>query len=196
MPAGIHEWLRRTDNEITAFGLSYGRGHVPERMWARNWFAQKHDRLEEAWPIDRIRSWWEELTWRWWEEIKTSYRELVLQMGGINPSKDDLKSQALAPSPDGLSVFRMPTAFQLLDPKAYFQTVCMARQDRQHQRMMAKQFNDHLTSASKKKTKAAGEDICKVYISTGGRCYRGDTCRFAHPPGLPPPPTETSARWI
>ena len=107
-------------------------------------------------------------------------------MGGINPTKDDLKSQALAPSPDGLSVFRMPTAFQLLNPEAYFQTVCMARQDRQHQRMMAKQFNEHLASASRKKTKAAGEEICKMYVSTGGKCYRGDTCRFAHPPGFPP----------
>ena len=165
-----------------------GEPTSPSVCGPANWFAQKHDRLEEAWPIDRIRSWWEELTWRWWEEIKTSYRELVLQMGGINPTKDDLKSQALAPAPDGLSVFRMPTAFQRLNLEAYFQTVCMARQDRQHQRMMAKQFNEHLASASKRKTKAAGEDICKMYVSTGGKCYRGDTCRFAHPPGLPPPP--------
>ena len=32
MPAGIHEWLRRTDNEIKAFGLAYGKYHIPERL--------------------------------------------------------------------------------------------------------------------------------------------------------------------
>lgn len=87
----------------------------------------------------------------WGEELRESRRKICATLGTENPSLEDIKIFALAPSPDGSSNF--PRIWDLSDPAGYYQTVVVPRQERQMSRLLHKQLHD----ANLKSKKAAGE---------------------------------------
>ena len=52
------------------------------------------------------------------------------------PQKDELRFYALAPGPDGLPRFQLPTTFQLEDPDAYYKQVIEPRIARTYERVL------------------------------------------------------------
>ena len=50
------------------------------------------------------------------------------------------------------------------------------------------------TRIKESKEKGIRKDICWEYVVTGGKCYRGDTCRYAHEM-VPISDIPTKFRW-
>ena len=128
-PPTLAEWHRHVTNEVRAWGLVYGDEHRRERELARDRLERLHERDPYQYPFHWLTATWEELWWRWWEELKDLLRLMQLELGTASLTKDLLSQHALAPTGGGPRL-RLPTTFQLDDPRAYYASVIRPRIDR------------------------------------------------------------------
>ena len=63
-PMTIPQWRRQATNQIKAFGLVMGRGHMAERFEAMNNVELLHERMPHRYTREWLLSTWEELWWR------------------------------------------------------------------------------------------------------------------------------------
>eukprot|EP00971_Amphidinium_carterae_P153660 3046823-Amphidinium_carterae.1 len=135
-PPTYLSWMRQVKNSIRAFACVYGREHEEERLAALDALCRRHETDDHKYPLDFLRSAWEELAWRWVEELKEELRKCRKILGKEKMRRDELEFVALSPTSAGTAYVVYPNVFDLENPTGYYQRVVEQRLQERAQRAL------------------------------------------------------------
>eukprot|EP00971_Amphidinium_carterae_P294932 5856329-Amphidinium_carterae.3 len=178
--------MRQTRRSINIWSLSYGEEWRPILLGALDAFEQMQESHPAMFPKELLYNLWEELAWRAWEELREQRRALYRESGKDVLRKEEITELALLPDHTGATRLRLPSAFDLEDPSAWFRQSVLPRINRKQQRALW----DLTWKGSRLASSKAGERPVDERQAGGTGGDAPDVPKSAYPSGKPLSPSE------